>query len=170
MPKKKHPHKQAMSVEQRNIEAFRIAAIDKVHSLNIGGRNALDGTAHPKPREPTMKTYQCSVRRCSHNLEGFCTVLSCLHYVLYRVETGKCEACGAEMASHPKCDACGILCGTGHLYGVPSLYRGHNLCGYCVTSWKRLDRLIGGETTYEEFKSPPLRMWKTKEDGDKDHG
>lgn len=50
-------------------------------------------------------------------------------YASYRRITGKCETCGAEMANHPKCGACGVLCGTGHLDWLPSSYRGQQLLG-----------------------------------------
>ena len=46
-----------------SVHDFKMAAIDFVHSLNIGGRNALDGTESPKlssyeleqVREPPMR-------------------------------------------------------------------------------------------------------------------
>jgi len=52
-------------------------------------------------------------------------------YATYRAITGKCETCGAEMNDHPKCDACGALCGPGHLHEKLSPYQGFNLCGEC---------------------------------------
>ena len=74
-------------------------------------------------------------------------------YVTYRELTGKCETCNAPMNAHPTCDACGILCGTGHFDGLPSPYRGHNLCGHCIVYWKNRDKVLKREATWDEFLS-----------------
>jgi len=115
----------------------------------------------------------CPIAKCHHNSNfcfrkkyaylagGVCLEGSCSQYDLYRSVTGKCETCGAEMDNHPKCGACGILCGTGHLEGLPSPYRGHGLCGHCVASWKRLDQLVGRETTWSEFLNPQPRIFSS---------
>jgi len=76
-----------------------------------------------------------------------------VHYMVYRVKTGLCETCGESMKSHPKCDACGALSGSGHLISC-SRYRGHARCGDCQRAWERLDRIIGRKTTWEEFLRP----------------
>ena len=74
-------------------------------------------------------------------------------YVTYRELTGKCETCGAPINAHPDCDACGILCGTGHFDGLPSSYREHNLCGHCIVNWKHLNRALRRRATWDEFLS-----------------
>ncbi|MBA7586755.1 hypothetical protein ES708_28760 [subsurface metagenome] len=74
-------------------------------------------------------------------------------YATFRELTGKCENCNAPMKGHPVCDACGILCGTGHLDGPPSPYRGHTLCGHCIVNLKHLDRVLRREGAWEEFLS-----------------
>lgn len=84
-------------------------------------------------------------------------------HATYRQMTGKCETCGAQMDDHPKCDACANLCGTGHLDTFPSPYRGHNLCGRCIVSWKTLDRVIGKKATWDEFLNPKLKMFVYRE-------
>ena len=76
-------------------------------------------------------------------------------YLDYRQVTGKCEVCHALIQTHPKCEACGILCGIGH-ENVLSPYRGHSLCGRCLVAWKGKDSLYGRETTWEEFTRPTL--------------
>jgi len=86
-------------------------------------------------------------------------------YVTYRELTGKCETCGAPTGTHPACDACGILCGTGHFDGLPSLYRGHNLCGHCIVYWKNRDKVLKREATWEEFLSGKV----IEKEGNKDH-
>lgn len=176
------PKKRVLPAEQKDelfpypsIKAFRIAAIDFVHSLNIDGRNAMDRTEQPKPQYPVsiqapelrqpVKPKQCHVEKCRENLAGFCMQASCTNYILYHEETGECTTCGVKMSSHPKCDACGILYGSRHRE-LGSHYRGRKLCGYCIFAWKLLDKEIGRETTYEEFKSPMLRLWKINSEDD----
>jgi len=83
-------------------------------------------------------------------------------YATYRELTGKCETCGAQMEAHPACDACGNLCGTGHLDGLPSPYRGHSLCGHCIVNWKHLDRVLRRQGAWEEFLSGKRRRSRTK--------
>ena len=103
----------------------------------------------------------CPVTKCNHNIDGFCTEGSCENYVLYRDVTGICETCGAKLANHPKCDACNILCGEGHLDEPPSLYRGHNLCGHCIVKWETLDKVIGREANWQEVVNPrPKIFWE----------
>lgn len=75
-------------------------------------------------------------------------------YATYRKITGQCETCKQPMGGHPECDGCGVLCGEGHLNDLPSSYRGHTLCSYCVNAWENFDTLEGGEATWDVFKYP----------------
>lgn len=79
-------------------------------------------------------------------------------YGAYRQVTGKCERCGVMMKNHPVCEACGILCGPGHLEDSLGNYRGHKICGYCPKAWERLDKELGRETTWEEFTRPTPKL------------
>jgi hypothetical protein len=65
----------------------------------------------------------------------------------------KCQTCGVVMKRHPVCAACGILCGPRHLETLTVDYRGHKMCYHCKNDWLRLDRIVGRETTWEEFVS-----------------
>lgn len=101
----------------------------------------------------------CPVTVCSRNVGRFCSGVSCSQYDLYRDITGKCETCGAKLDSHPKCDACSTLCGPGHLDTILSPYRGYDLCGHCIVSWKSLEQLAGRETTWTEFLNPQPKVF-----------
>jgi len=54
-----------------SVHDFKMAAIDFVHSLNVGGRNALDGTESPKPSsyefeqmsEPPMRKRKAKITK-----------------------------------------------------------------------------------------------------------
>jgi len=105
----------------------------------------------------------CPVTQCKFNTDEICRKGSCSNYDLYRRVTGKCETCGEPMETHPKCEACGVLCDTGHLEGLPSPYRGYDLCGHCEAKWRTLDKVIGRETTWKEVLSPQPRMFKEAE-------
>ena len=91
-------------------------------------------------------------------------------YLPQRNKTGICETCGykedishrrSSMELHPKCDACKILCGHGHVF-LLSVFRGYELCGACRYSWGVLERVAGREVNLDEFidpsriKPPPL--------------
>lgn len=65
----------------------------------------------------------------------------------------QCPRCYIIMRNHPKCNACGILCGIGHKNALCE-YRGKKLCSYCVGAWRRLERLIGREAKWGEFLRP----------------
>ncbi len=79
-------------------------------------------------------------------------------YATYRPTTGRCETCGEKMADHPKCGACGVLCGGNHLESLPSPRRGQKLCGHCILAWERLDQVLGRQSKWEEFLSPKPSM------------
>lgn len=74
----------------------------------------------------------------------------------------QCRVCGSDTRI---CDACLILCGENHLEGLPSGYRGHDLCGHCISSWKTLDKLMGRETSWKEFLDPQPKMLQEVRDG-----
>jgi hypothetical protein len=84
----------------------------------------------------------------------------------YRVLTGICETCHLPMEGHPKCAACGILCGPGHIYGL-STYHGAKVCSGCLHSWKVLEKKKGKELTWPQVKSI-WRPWQREvEEGQK---
>ena len=70
---------------------------------------------------------------------------------VFRRETGQCETCDQKIARHDECEACLILCGSGHIEGKPSKYRGHKLCGYCIQTWQKAEITMGRAVEYEEF-------------------
>ena len=107
-----------------------------------------------KEREKAARTIE-NCRSCANAL-----------YETYRRFTGKCEVCHAPIQPHPRCDACGILCGMGH-ENVLSPYRGHDLCGPCIKAWKVKDNLFGKEMTWSEFAHSHLhprllQLWQEK--------
>ena len=65
----------------------------------------------------------------------------------------RCPHCYILTRDHPRCNACGILCGIGHNNALCE-YRGKKLCGYCVKRWQKLDELIGRQTTFAEMMNP----------------
>lgn len=81
-------------------------------------------------------------------------------YGAYRQVTGRCERCGVMMKNHPVCEACGILCGPGHLEDSLGNYRGHKICGNCLKVWERLDKELGRETTWGEVTRPTPRLFE----------
>lgn len=85
-----------------------------------------------------------------------------VNYDTYRKLRGKCETCKAQMDTHPKCDACGALCGKGHLEKLPSPYQEQKLCKHCIGFWKGLDKVIGRKATWSEFQNPD-KIKKIKE-------
>lgn len=62
-------------------------------------------------------------------------------YDKYRRETGLCETCDQLMNLHKKCETCHILIGSGHWIGFLELFRGHELCGPCISSWQTLEKV-----------------------------
>lgn len=68
-------------------------------------------------------------------------------------KTGKCPRCGTSIENHPQCPSCGILCGKGHLNNLMD-FREHQICTYCIQLWKKLDKLVDRETTFEELRQP----------------
>lgn len=106
--------------------------------------------------EEKVSEFQQEARTGKYRLPGTGKMVS---FTTYRAVTGKCEKCDAPMDDHPECDACGALCGSGHLDGLPSPYRGHQLCGHCLVLWKRLDRVIGRQTLWGEFLIPPIKIF-----------
>jgi len=71
---------------------------------------------------------------------------------VFRRETGQCETCNQKIARHDECDACLILCGSGHIEGQSSKYRGHKLCSYCIQTWEKVEMILGRAVEYEEFR------------------
>lgn len=69
----------------------------------------------------------------------------------HNMVNGNCDVCGAGLEGHPACDACGILCGFGHIECGLSEYREHMLCSHCLGRWKNMDRRMGRETLWREF-------------------
>lgn len=108
------------------------------------------------------RIFNCPVRECEGNDGRFCTKPWCWNYVKYRDATGLCETCGLGMEEHPVCGNCGILCGSGHLDGLPVEYRGRRLCGHCISMWRKLENEVGRECTYDEFLRPRPSMLKMK--------
>jgi hypothetical protein len=86
----------------------------------------------------------------------------CVGYEEYRRSTGFCETCGHTVRNHPRCQGCGLWCGTGHLEYSTTLYRSHRLCGRCIAAWEVLDRVVGEKTRWDEFKDPKPRCLKIK--------
>jgi hypothetical protein len=119
------------------------------------------------------RTFACPVEKCRHNYIGYCRLWQCTNYTLFRDFTGRCETCGSSLSQHLYCDACGIMAGPGHVAPSLSLFRTrvthdrrgrprtvpNALCGYCVKAWKRLDKLLGRETTFQEFILPQPKMF-----------
>ncbi len=71
-------------------------------------------------------------------------------YVKYSKITHECEICGHGIAGHPKCPACNILCEGAHEQSLSS-YRGKQVCGPCQKAWQVLDKLLGRQSTWDEF-------------------
>ena len=69
----------------------------------------------------------------------------------YRTLTGICETCHLPMEGHPKCAACGILCGLSHIYGLCT-YRDVTVCSGCLRSWEVLEKEKGKDLTWPEVK------------------
>lgn len=86
---------------------------------------------------------------------GHCHFCANALYEPYRKVIGKCETCGALMATHPRCKACSILCGSVHEHFL-STYRGHEICGPCIKAWKGLEKFFGRDMTWSEFAHPVL--------------
>ena len=123
---------------------------------------------HADRRELRKKLRRESSREEASQAIRSCQLCSGTLYMAYRAATGLCETCGEPMDTHPRCDACGFLCGSGHLEGL-SQYRGHSICGYCITAWKKLEGLLGREATWQEFTHPRQLLvrkllWKTREE------
>lgn len=78
----------------------------------------------------------------------------------YRQITGLCETCGQKMNNHEKCEACGTLCGPGHLEGRTQRFRGHNLCSYCPLAWKRLEASLGRPADWRELRQIKHNEWE----------
>lgn len=153
---KRKPRSDFTEYEFPRVKEFTMTAIDFVHSLNIGGGTALDGSEildeveRDIPIIPvTKKNHQ--IYRCE--IPGKDKMVD---FDTYRGVTGQCETCGSAMNRHPRCDACGILCGLRHFEYLPSVYREHTLCGHCIGFWKALDCNTGRQTTYDEFVNPRL--------------
>lgn len=72
-------------------------------------------------------------------------------YTTFRKQTGHCEKCGSSMLTHSRCEACHCLCGSGHYEGEPALYREHYICRSCFYMWRRLERRLEEEATWERF-------------------
>jgi hypothetical protein len=68
----------------------------------------------------------------------------------YGIKTGICEACGAKMKGHPKCEACGILTGFGHETESKD-YREHHLCEGCIKAWLKMERRKKKEVEWWQF-------------------
>jgi len=56
--------------------------------------------------------------------------------------------CGELLKGHPRCEACGILCGSGHIFQLVH-YGGHNLCSGCAKVWK-----LHPERDWKDFTHP----------------
>ena len=52
------------------------------------------------------------------------------------------------------CDGCNIYTGVGHIYSDLNLFREHKICQGCIDSWKRLDKTLGKEHSWDEFLHP----------------
>ncbi len=91
--------------------------------------------------------------KAKYLIPGERETLRLIDYIKTRRETGVCETCDHEMKDHPRCQACGILCGTGHILSL-SEYRGHELCGNCIHSWKVLERVRDKRVSFNKFVSP----------------
>jgi len=76
-----------------------------------------------------------------------------VNYTRYREITGCCEECGVRMDEHSRCEACAALAGRGHSVSCSS-YRGHDICGYCLSVWERLDTILQRKATWVEFLDP----------------
>ena len=78
--------------------------------------------------------------------------LSLADYIKNRRETGICLTCGEAMKEHDTCEACRILCGSGHERSA-SDFRGHQVCGSCADDWKTRERIKGREISFRELCS-----------------
>lgn len=72
------------------------------------------------------------------------------HYTDYRKATSICETCREPMLNHEVCGACGILCGTAHLFQLTSK-NGHDICTGCFKRWQTMTDLLGHEVSWVEF-------------------
>ena len=55
------------------------------------------------------------------------------------------------------CDACTIRIG-GIEEAMLYDFKGHRLCSWCISEWKKLDEREGRETGWEEFMNPSTRL------------
>ena len=62
-----------------------------------------------------------------------------------------CDICGVPLEEHPKCEACGILVGPGHVSGVLEEFRGHKICTDCRWYWQKLEKLEGKEVAWAKM-------------------
>ena len=63
-----------------------------------------------------------------------------------------------------KCDACGVVEFGRQLHERLSLDREHLICGYCRGAWRRLDKRVGRQATWEEFLNPTPRQYIRKKE------
>lgn len=103
--------------------------------------------------ENTVVTLICP--KCEEDqLEDIPTAPRRMTYSAYREQTDICETCRRPIERHPKCEACGILTGRGHIYSLMQ-YRGRQLCPACVKQWKDLERARHNKLSWEEAN----RIW-----------
>ena len=72
-------------------------------------------------------------------------------YIKHRRETGICETCNQEMKTHDRCEACGILLGSGHDCHLAP-YLGHDICWPCDMEWHKKEQRSGQLISFEKFK------------------
>lgn len=67
-----------------------------------------------------------------------------------------------------ECESCLIVCGPGQLEIGTTHYRNHDICGFCLMAWRRIDakaqELFQRDATWEELINPVKSWFRSQKD------
>ena len=95
---------------------------------------------------------KCDTKKMRNCLRAGAISVEVMTYLDYRSQFKLCETCRLPIRSHPRCQACQILCGPGH-EGHLSNYRGYKICDSCMLDWVLLESDLNRQVNLKDFKS-----------------